>query len=468
MKICDETVRAAVDSGLGGIQLDAAQKQAILAQCRPTVAVAPPRRAARPLRRVLAVAAAFAVAFSIGGGVLAAAPELRQSLSILGAETLQQLQPINQVSEDQGIRMEVLAAVNDGQVAVVFLSLQDTAGQGRVEPTSQLYDSEISGANFTRGEVVDYDAATGTTVLRLVADASESMAGKKITVSSKSILSGEDRHAPTYSGYTVASLRAATGDAAIQYPQNLAGSMVGGPEMDRFSRLLESGKMPALKAWSEPVSLPGVDWAAVTAAGVVDGQVHVQVAPDEGMGRVNRLYFSLETAAGEPVDCTQVNMELGERHKMGRFQSYNDLTEYVLIPPREIADPGSLRIMVDRITYRSFVEGSWSTTFKLEEASDALRFECNEDMQPWILTSVQVSPVAVTMTGTGEMRAESQSAEVRVFLKNGAEVRASSVSTSTNGEDIVCHNVFDEVIDLAQVDRVLLNGRELPMERTAP
>ena len=84
MKICDETVRAAVDSGLGGIQLDAAQKQAILAQCRPTVAVAPPRRAARPLRRVLAVAAAFAVAFSIGGGVLAAAPELRQSLSILG------------------------------------------------------------------------------------------------------------------------------------------------------------------------------------------------------------------------------------------------------------------------------------------------------------------------------------------------------------------------------------------------
>lgn len=55
-----------------------------------------------------------------------------------------------------------------------------------------------------------------------------------------------------------------------------------------------------------------------------------------------------------------------------------------------------------------------------------------------------------------------------MFLKNGAEVRASSVSTSTNGEDIVCHNVFDEVIDLAQVDRVLLNGRELPMERTAP
>lgn len=465
MKICDETVRAAVDSGLGGIQLDAAQKQAILAQCRPTVEVAPPRRMPRPVRRVLAVAAAFALALSIGGGALAAAPELRQSLSMLGAETLQQLQPINQVSEDQGIRMEVLAAVNDGQVAVVFLSLQDTEGLGRVEPTTQLYDSEISGAGFTNGEVVNYDALTGTAVLRLVGDARESLAGKKITVSSKSILSGEDWHSPAYTGYTVDKLKIAAGDPAIQYPQSMAGSMLGGSEMERFEKLLNSGKMPALKASQAPLSLPGIDWAAVTAAGVVDGQVHIQVAPDQEMGRVNRLFFSLETQDGQPVDATQVNMELGERHDLGRYRSYNDLTEYVLVPPKELENPGSLRIMVNSVTYRSFVEGGWSTTFKLEEASEVLRIACSEDMNPWMLTSVQVSPVAVTMTGEGEMRAESDSAQVQVFLKDGTEVQASSASTSTDGENILCHNVFDEVIDLDQVARVTLNGKELPMQQ---
>lgn len=41
--------------------------------------------------------------------MLAAAPELQQKLAVLGEETLQMLQPINQVSEDAGIRMEVLA-----------------------------------------------------------------------------------------------------------------------------------------------------------------------------------------------------------------------------------------------------------------------------------------------------------------------------------------------------------------------
>ena len=100
MKICDETVRAAVDSGLGSVQIDAAQKQAILAQCRPTVAVAPPARRLRPMKRVLALAAAFALVLCLGGGVLAAAPELQQKLAVLGEETLQMLQPINQVSED--------------------------------------------------------------------------------------------------------------------------------------------------------------------------------------------------------------------------------------------------------------------------------------------------------------------------------------------------------------------------------
>ena len=151
MKICDETVRAAVDSGLSSVRMDAAQKQAILAQCRPTVAVAPPARRLRPARRALALAAAFALALCLGGGVLAAAPELQQKLAVLGEETLQMLQPINQVSEDAGIRMEVLAAMSDGQVAAVYIGLQDTTGQGRIGPDADLYTPQVTSTMFTSG-----------------------------------------------------------------------------------------------------------------------------------------------------------------------------------------------------------------------------------------------------------------------------------------------------------------------------
>lgn len=40
-KRCDDTIRLAIDRELGGIQLDASQKSAILAQCRPSLTVAP-------------------------------------------------------------------------------------------------------------------------------------------------------------------------------------------------------------------------------------------------------------------------------------------------------------------------------------------------------------------------------------------------------------------------------------------
>ena len=55
-KRCDDTIRLAIDRELGSIQLDASQKSAILAQCRPSLTVAPRHR---PMRRVLAVAASF-------------------------------------------------------------------------------------------------------------------------------------------------------------------------------------------------------------------------------------------------------------------------------------------------------------------------------------------------------------------------------------------------------------------------
>lgn len=83
------------------------------------------------MRRVLAVAASFAAVMVLSVGTLAAAPELRESLKGLSEDTIAILQPVNQVSEDQGIRMEVLGAVNDGGVA---RCVSEPAGYHRAGP----------------------------------------------------------------------------------------------------------------------------------------------------------------------------------------------------------------------------------------------------------------------------------------------------------------------------------------------
>ena len=459
MKICDETVRAAVDSGLSSVRMDAAQKQAILAQCRPTVAV---RRPLRPLRRVLALAAAFALVLCLGGGVLAAAPELQQKLAELGEETLQMLQPINQVSEDDGVRMEVLAAMSDGQVAAVYIALQDTTGQGRIGPDADMYTADISGAFFTAGEVVEYDESTGTAILRLTGDGSQQLAGKKVTVGTTSITSGLSFNDPVDLGYTMEEVRSLTGHIPVQYDQQIDSWGATGPAMECYTKLLDEGKIPVLTGWEEPLALPGVDWANVNAAGVVDGQLHIQVNNLGGMGRVNRLSFSLWDASGERVPCTELEMDLGEDHKMGTFQSYNDLVEYVLIPPKD-ADLSELSIRMETMTYDHLLDGNWATTFRLEEASESLVIPCGKDMNPWTLDEVQVSPISVTAFGSGEMTAESEAADMKVILTDGTEVSSSSASVSTGDGTVICRSIFDRVIDLENVAKVTLNGEELPL-----
>lgn len=459
MKICDETVRAAVDSGLSSVRMDAAQKQAILAQCRPTVAV---RRPLRPLRRVLALAAAFALVLCLGGGVLAAAPELQQKLAVLGEETLQMLQPINQVSEDDGVRMEVLAAMSDGQVAAVYIALQDTTGQGRIGPDADMYTADISGAFFTAGEVVEYDESTGTAILRLTGDGSQQLAGKKVTVGTTSITSGLSFNDPVDLGYTMEEVRSLTGSIPVQYNRQIDSWGATGPAMECYTKLLDEGKIPVLTGWEEPVALPGVDWANVNAAGVVDGQLHIQVNNLGGMGRVNRLSFSLWNSAGERVDCTELEMDLGEDHKMGTFQRYNDLVEYVLIPPED-ADLSDLHLRMETMTYDHLLEGNWNTTFRLESASESLVIDCGKDMNPWTLDKVQVSPISVTGFGSGEMTAESEAADLKVILTDGSEVSSSSASVSTGDGTVICRSIFDRVIDLENVAKVTLNGEELPL-----
>ncbi len=462
MKICDETVRAAVDSGLGSVRMDAAQKQAILAQCRPTVEVARPARRMRPLRRALALAAAFALVLCLGGGVLAAAPELQQRLAMLSEETLRLLQPVNQTSEDEGVRMEVLAALSDGQAAAVYIALRDTAGQGRIGPDTEMYTADVSGAIFTQGEVVDYDEATGTAILRLTADGNQQLAGKKITVSTTSITSGHNWNDPVDLGYTMEQVRQLTGQAPVQYTVPTKAWSATGPEMERYCDLLDTGQIATLIGWSEPLALPGVDWATVNAAGVVDGQIHIQVNQLGGMGQVNRLGFSLKDGEGKEVPCTELEMELGQEHEMGTFRNYNDLVEYVLIPPED-ADPAQLTLQLETETYDHLIEGQWATTFRLEDASESLVIPCDRDMNPWRVTRVQVSPIAVTATGSGEMTAESESAELRVFLTDGTEVPSSSASVTAGDEEIVYRCIFDKVIDLTQVAKVTLNGEELPL-----
>lgn len=473
-KRCDDTIRLAIDRELGSIQLDASQKSAILAQCRPSLTVAPHHR---PMRRVLAVAASFAAVMVLSVGTLAAAPELRESLKGLSEDTIAILQPVNQVSEDQGIRMEVLGAVNDGGVAVAFLSLQDTTGQGRVSDTVRLMDCQISDdLGIAIANVVSYDETTETAILRLEGMGGDADAGEKITVSARSLLSGEQQVSDESTGYTVSEL-IASGPAAEYAPPEeglIMGSMAGvdDPEnaeitLEEIDQLKDSGKVPVLEPWAEGLKIDGVDWATVAAAAKIGNQLHIQYNTDSVLGGVNSLSFRLKDSSGQILDLPMLELNIGPRTELSRELYYTETNEYVLFLP-EGQDASDMEVVYSGTTYDSLTQGNWSTTFRLEQVKERLQSRQELDVGGWTVESVTVSPVSVTVRGSGDLwDMGGEMPEVRVWLQDGTQVEASSAGTSIDGEDVTLNSMFNEILDLSQVKTVTLNGKPLEMEYVA-
>ena len=454
--------------------MDASQKSAILAQCRPSLTVAPRHR---PMRRVLAVAASFAAVMVLSVGTLAAAPELRESLKGLSEDTIAILQPVNQVSEDQGIRMEVLGAVNDGGVAVAFLSLQDTTGQGRVSDTVRLMDCQISDdLGIAIANVVSYDETTETAILRLEGMGGDADAGEKITVSARSLLSGEQQVSDESTGYTVSEL-IASGPAAEYAPPEeglIMGSMAGvdDPEnaeitLEEIDQLKDSGKVPVLEPWAEGLKIDGVDWATVAAAAKIGNQLHIQYNTDSVLGGVNSLSFRLKDSSGQILDLPMLELNIGPRTELSRELYYTEINEYVLFLP-EGQDVSDMEVVYSGTTYDSLTQGNWSTTFRLEQVKERLQSRQELDLGGWTVESVTVSPVAVTVRGSGDLwDLGGEMPEVRVWLQDGTQVEASSAGTSIDGEDVTLNSMFNEILDLSQVKTVTLNGEPLEMEYVA-
>ena len=470
-KRCDDTIRLAIDRELGSIQLDASQKSAILAQCRPSLTVTPRRR---PMRRVLAVAASFAAVMVLSAGTLAAAPELRESLKGLSEDTIAILQPVNQVSEDQGIRMEVLGAVNDGGVAVAFLSLQDTTGQGRVSDTVRLMDCQISDdLGIAIANVVSYDETTETAILRLEGMGGDADAGEKITVSARSLLSGEQQVSDEPTGYTVSELLASSPAAEYAAPEEglIMGSMAGvdDPEnaeitLEEIDQLKESGKVPVLKPWPESLKIDGVDWATVAAAAKIGNQLHIQYNTDSVLGGVNSLSFRLKDSSGQVLNLPMLELNIGPRTELSRELYYTATNEYVLFLP-EGRDVSDMEVVYSGTTYESLTQGEWSTTFRLEQVKERLQSKLNLDLGGWSVESVTISPVALTVRGSGDMWGmDGEMPEVRIWLQDGTQVETSGAGTSIDGEDVTLNSMFNEILDLSQVKSVTLNGQPLNME----
>lgn len=447
--ISDTSIRKAVEDGLSGVALSPGQKAAILARCRPE----PLRVHRRSIaRRALSVAAVFAVALVLSAGVLATSPGLAQQLAVLGRQTLSFLQPVNQVSEADGIRMEVLASMRSEDTAVVYLTLRDTTGQGRIQENTQLWNYHLEGASFAHAEQVDYDPETGSAMFRLTG---EDVTSDKVTVRVEAFSSGIEYYPPTPTGWTVAELAELQPTPALSYPTLDHGwGMLNGPGDQKLEQQVESSSLPVLKQqFSYPVE--GLDWLTVQAVGVVDNALHIQLRQDEDLGRFCSVNLSLANADGEESGQAVLDVALDEPE--AGFCS--GTREYVLPLPQD-ADPADWELYASGVNCTVASNAGWQVTFELEPAHADRTGSCDLDTGSWQLQQVSLSSLGITIGGNGELYADSLDLTPVVTLQDGTqpEFISSSVSTDDQG-NIVYRMLFRTPVDTSQVATVTLSGQ---------
>lgn len=447
--ISDTSIRKAVEDGLSGVALSPGQKAAILARCRPE----PLRVHRRSIaRRALSVAAVFAVALVLSAGVLATSPGLAQQLAVLGRQTLSFLQPVNQVSEADGIRMEVLASMRSEDTAVVYLTLRDTTGQGRIQENTQLWNYHLEGASFAHAEQVDYDPETGSAMFRLTG---EDVTSDKVTVRVEAFSSGIEYYPPTSTGWSVAELAELQPTPALSYPTLDHGwGMLNGPGDQKLEQQVESSSLPVLKQqFSYPVE--GLDWLTVQAVGVVDNALHIQLRQDEDLGRFCSVNLSLANADGEESGQAVLDVALDEPE--AGFSS--GTREYVLPLPQD-ADPADWELYASGVNCTVASNAGWQVTFELEPAHADRTGSCDLDTGSWQLQQVSLSSLGITIEGNGELYADSPDLTPVVTLQDGTqpEFISSSVSTDDQG-NIVYRMLFRTPVDTSQVATVTLSGQ---------
>lgn len=134
-----------------------------------------PHRARKPLKIILAVAAALAC---VSTAVAANQEAVLRVLYQIAPGMAEYLQPVGQVCEDQGVKLEVVSADVEGSTAKVYLSLTDTTGSLFGDAAPDLYDSwHLDYPRWGRAaplscgcSTVDYDPSTHTATYFLQID----------------------------------------------------------------------------------------------------------------------------------------------------------------------------------------------------------------------------------------------------------------------------------------------------------
>lgn len=314
-----------------------------------------PHRARKPLKIIIAVAAALAC---VSTAVAANQEAVLRVLYKIAPGMAEYLQPVGQVCEDRGVKLEVVSADVEGSTAKVYLSLTDTTGSLFGNAAPDLYDSwqldyPRMGSVAPRSyncETVGYDPDNHTATYFLkIDDLGGTIPSGAFRFSFNQLLIGREKQegVPVTADLSAVPQNAPTENHAINGYGTMNPDALG--DIDSYDFLVPQGTL-----WQ---SENGV--CALIAAGWRDGELHLHYRTDGSLSLGNHADFSTLHLA----DGTELMCDYTVTYK--DFDNDIDYTEYVF--PMTYEDVAGCTLTGDIYTASDLIDGNWAVSFQLTQ-----------------------------------------------------------------------------------------------------
>ena len=436
----NESVKSVIDRRLAGLAVSDKLRNNIL-DTQPPV-----RKGSRKLVAV-ALAASLCLLLSITA-MAALIPGFNLLLSQVSPEIARFLRPVESANIDNGLRVEVVGAMRDDDIVIVYLTIQDLTGD-RIGTRTVIDDYSIPGGYITNQEGVSYDEETKTTTLRLTVNDVGGMDDGEIALRISSFDPKKENTMIYYTGVDLEEIPS----AVHTQPLRLMGF-----DGEFYNQYEENGIVDILTPEMH-IPISSVDNAYISNIGIVNGRLHVQVnyqctspwdddcwrgyvsltnAPVEKLG-VD--YFSILNDYDFVDSIEWVHFAVDENGDLYEFFYADDSSgipngyithiEFVFdISLLKNGLPGYNLIFWGE---DSIIKGDWQANFEIEpERLSAAR--CDISIENVHIDSFAVSPFQMIISGSGRVSSEAVF-EILVTMKAGETMKYGAVlSRNSEGE----------------------------------
>lgn len=388
------------------------------------------------------------------GAMAATIPSFNKLLSIVSADFALLLQPIEAVCEDNGIKMEVVGAMNDDEMAVIYITMKDLV-RNRIDESLDIYSYGLSGTHISTCQLVHYDETTKTATLRMQANGGKKLNGKKVSFQVESFLSDKQVFDKVETGINLSDVKEVEDSQTIPL-DTISSNIPGGGGGDLLDELQSQGEIRVLAPDQKKITLPQIDFMYISNIGFIDGRLHIQTKW-VGDGIDDHGYFYFIDASGNEIDKYSSNIYFGI-DESGISKWGRDYVEYIF----DVSDINldESKLMGYFVSNGNYVTGNWKTTFKIQSVGEELQTDCNIKSDTLNINNVKVSPLGVTLAGSGEI---SQSVTIPISIKmtdGSVQEFESGMCYSDNGE-VKLKYISSLPLDTSKVESVVVNGTSI-------